>query len=213
IVAMIQSPSTKIQTTQDLLDSRIKVGSDDAVYNRYYFRHATEPVFKGMYERKLKNKDGSENFLSPVHGISMVREGLYAFHGEQSTSYLLISDLFQEGEKCDIQEVPSYKLIEPYSAVQKNTTFRESVRIALFKLREFGIQGREYSLLYTKKPRCAGGTSFVPVSIVDIWPALASLGWGYLLAIVSLGAEKLWSRAGFGVRLPITSYWFSIKNG
>lgn len=37
IVALLQSPSTKIQTLKDLLDSRLKFGVDDTVFNRYYF--------------------------------------------------------------------------------------------------------------------------------------------------------------------------------
>ncbi|XP_052873871.1 uncharacterized protein LOC128279192 [Anopheles cruzii] len=194
IVAMIQSPSTKIQTTKDLLESRMKVGSDDTTYNRYYFRHSTEPLLKALYDQKLKNKDGSENFIPLRRGIELVQQGLYAFHVELGIAYLLINDLYQEGEKCDLKKVDSYKLIDPYYAVQKNTSFRESVRIALFRLREFGIQEREHSLLYTKKPRCSGATSFVPISIVDIWPALAIFGWGCLLAVMTLVAE-LWVRS------------------
>lgn len=37
IVALLQSPSTKIRTLDDLLNSRLKFGVDDTVFNRYYF--------------------------------------------------------------------------------------------------------------------------------------------------------------------------------
>ncbi|XP_035786974.1 glutamate receptor 3-like [Anopheles albimanus] len=193
IVALIQSPSTKIRTVEDLLVSRMKTGAEDTVYNKYYFRHATDPVRKALYERKIRNKDGTENFVTLSHGIELMRQGLYALHVELGVCYRLISDTFQEEEKCGLQEVEYIKVIDPYYAVQKNTSFREPVRISLFQLREFGIQGREQAQLYTKKPRCSGGTSFIQVSIVDVWPALATLGWGYLLTIGMLIAEKLWS--------------------
>lgn len=37
IVALLQSPSTKIRALEDLLASRLKFGVDDTVFNRYYF--------------------------------------------------------------------------------------------------------------------------------------------------------------------------------
>lgn len=37
IVAMLQSPSTKIRTLSDLYHSRLQIGVDDTVFNRYYF--------------------------------------------------------------------------------------------------------------------------------------------------------------------------------
>uniref|UniRef100_A0A182WJ72 Uncharacterized protein n=1 Tax=Anopheles minimus TaxID=112268 RepID=A0A182WJ72_9DIPT len=206
IVALIQSPSTKIQTLEDLLASRLKTGAEDTVYNQYYFRHETEPIRKALYERKMRNKDGTENFLPLAQGVELVRQGHYAFHVEKGVCYKLISETFQEEEKCGLQEVEYLKVIEPYYAVQKNSSFREPVRINLFKLREFGIQGRENTLLYTKKPRCVGGSSFIPVSIVDVWPALVTLGWGYLLTITMLVAEQLWVRLQARV-LPGNEYF------
>lgn len=142
----------------------------------------------------MRNKDGTENFLPLAQGVELVRQGHYAFHVEKGVCYKLISETFQEEEKCGLQEVEYLKVIEPYYAVQKNSSFREPVRINLFKLREFGIQGRENTLLYTKKPRCVGGSSFIPVSIVDVWPALVTLGWGYLLTIAMLIGEQIWVR-------------------
>uniref|UniRef100_A0A182S886 Ionotropic glutamate receptor C-terminal domain-containing protein n=1 Tax=Anopheles maculatus TaxID=74869 RepID=A0A182S886_9DIPT len=206
IVALIQSPSTKIQTLEDLLASRLKTGAEDTVYNQYYFRHETEPIRKALYERKMRNKDGTENFLPLAQGVELIRQGHYAFHVEKGVCYKLISETFQEEEKCGLQEVEYLKVIEPYYAVQKNSSFREPVRINLFKLREFGIQGRENTLLYTKKPRCVGGSSFIPVSIVDVWPALVTLGWGYFLTITMLIGEQLWVRVRDRV-LPADGYF------
>ncbi|XP_041767829.1 uncharacterized protein LOC121591427 isoform X1 [Anopheles merus] len=206
IVALIQSPSTKIQTLEDLLASRLKTGAEDTVYNQYYFRTETEPIRKALYERKMRNKDGTENFLPLAQGVELIRQGHYAFHVERGVGYKLISETFQEEEKCGLQEVEYLKVIEPYYAVQKNSSFREPVRINLFKLREFGIQGREHTLLYTKKPRCVGGSSFIPVSIVDVWPALVTLGWGYLLTVAVLIAELLWFRLRSRI-LPTAGYF------
>lgn len=37
IVALLQSPSNKIQTLSDLLNSRLKFGVDDTIFNHFYF--------------------------------------------------------------------------------------------------------------------------------------------------------------------------------
>lgn len=106
----------------------------------------------------------------------------------------LISETYQEDEKCGLQEIEYLNIIDPYYAVQKNSSFRELVRLSLFKLREFGIQDREHSMLYTRKPACSGGSSFIPVSIVDVWPALMLLSWGFGIAGGLLVGETIWMR-------------------
>lgn len=37
IVALLGAPSSKIKTLDDFLHSRLKLGIDDTVYNRFYF--------------------------------------------------------------------------------------------------------------------------------------------------------------------------------
>ncbi|XP_039444181.1 ionotropic receptor 75a-like [Culex pipiens pallens] len=183
IVALIQSPSRKIRTVEDLLNSRLETGAEDTVYNKYYFMHETEPIRKALFERKMRSRDGSlDRFIPLEKGVERLRQGLYAFHVELGVGYKVISETYQEDEKCGLQEIEYLNIIDPYYAVQKNSSFREIVRLSLFKLREFGIQGREHSMLYTKKPTCSGGSSFIPVTIVDVWPALVLLWWGFGIA-------------------------------
>lgn len=38
IVALLQSPSTKIRTLKDLYDSRLKLGAHETIFDRHYFR-------------------------------------------------------------------------------------------------------------------------------------------------------------------------------
>ncbi|XP_021695731.1 uncharacterized protein LOC5563741 isoform X2 [Aedes aegypti] len=195
IVALIQSPSNKIRTLEDLLNSRLETGAEDTVYNRYYFMHETEPVRKAIYDRKMKTRDGvGSSFIPLDKGVERVRQGLYAFHVELGVCYKVISETFQEDEKCGLQEIEYLNIIDPYYAVQKNSSFRELVRLSLFRLREFGIQDREHSMLYTRKPACSGGSSFIPVSIVDVWPALTLLTWASGFAGGLLAGENIWAR-------------------
>ncbi|EAT33628.1 AAEL014087-PA [Aedes aegypti] len=88
IVALIQSPSNKIRTLEDLLNSRLGTGAEDTVYNRYYFMHETEPIRKAIYDRKMRTRDGANSSFIPLEkGVERVRQGLYAFHVELGVCY------------------------------------------------------------------------------------------------------------------------------
>lgn len=55
---------------------------------------------------------------------------------------------------------------------------------SLYKLNEFGIQGRIDDKMFTRKPKCNGGSQFVPVSWVDVEPAFKVFGICFSLAIL-----------------------------
>lgn len=57
-------------------------------------------------------------------------------------------------------------------------------------MHEHGLQDRENSRMYTKKPKCAGRAgNFVTTSLVDTKPTLLVLLWGILFAFVTLLIE------------------------
>uniref|UniRef100_A0A182UMD8 Ionotropic glutamate receptor C-terminal domain-containing protein n=1 Tax=Anopheles merus TaxID=30066 RepID=A0A182UMD8_ANOME len=195
IVALLQSPSTKIQTLEDLLASRLKFGVHDTVFNRHYFTHATEPTRRALYEQKIRRPYGPDAFIALEQGIDRIRHGLYAFHVEQGVGYKVISETYQEDEKCGLQEIQYLQVIDPYYAIQKNSSYKEMVKIGLFRLNEHGIQYRENDKLYTKKPTCSGGGGkFVPVSLVDVEPAVWIILWGSGLASGFFLTERLYFR-------------------
>ena len=129
IVALLQSPSTKIKTLEDLLASRLKFGVDDTVFNRYYFRHATEETRKAIFERKIRQPNGKESFMTLENGVDKIRKGLFAFHMEQGVGYKIISETYREDEKCGIQEIQYLQVIDPYYAIQKNSSYKEHFKI------------------------------------------------------------------------------------
>lgn len=192
IVALLQSPSSKIKTLNDLYNSRIKMGVDDTVFNHYYFSHADEKVRAKIYAEKIKLKDGTENFYNLSEGVQMVRDGLFAFHMELGVGYKILLETFQEDEKCGLQEIQYLQVIDPFYAIQKNSSYKELFKVGLLRLREFGIQDRENLRLYTKKPKCAGhGAKFISVGLVDVEPALLVFLYGVGLGAVAYCLEKL----------------------
>lgn len=60
------------------------------------------------------------------------------------------------------------------------------------RINEHGLQERENSRLYTRKPKCSGGGGhFVTASLVDTGPAMLVLVYGYAIAAILLFSEIL----------------------
>lgn len=195
IVALLQSPSSKIKTLADLYNSRIKMGVDDTVFNHYYFSHAEERVRKSIYTDKIKCKDGSDNFYNLSDGVTLVRDGLFAFHMEVGVGYKILLETFEEDEKCGLQEIQYLQVIDPFYAIQKNSSYKELFKIGLSRIHEFGIQDRENSRLYTKKPKCTGHSArFISVGLIDIEPAMMIYLYGVGTAFLVFSFEKLHHR-------------------
>lgn len=191
IVALLQSPSSKIRTLEDLYNSRIKMGVDDTVFNHYYFSHADEKIRKAIYAEKIKTKDGGEHFYNLSDGVELVRDGLFAFHMEVGVGYKILLELFQEDEKCGLQEIQYLQVIDPFYAIQKNSSYKELFKVGLLRLHEFGLQERENSRMYTKKPKCSGhGAKFISVGLVDVEPALLIFLYGVGIASFAFTIEK-----------------------
>lgn len=78
---------------------------------------------------------------------------------------------------------------------------------SLLKLNENGLQERENSILYTKKPLCNGnGGNFISVGMVDIEPALLIIAWGSAFAILFLVLEGVYHKLENYIRRNRISY-------
>nr|XP_053608005.1 uncharacterized protein LOC128673874 [Plodia interpunctella] len=195
IVALLQSSSSKIKSLEDLLNSRIKFGVHDTVFNRYYFATATEPIRKAIYEKKVAPPGSKPRFMSMEEGVKLMQKGLFAFHMETGVGYKFVGKYFKESEKCGLKEIQYLQVIDPWLAVRRDTPYKEIFKIGLKRIQEHGLQYRENHLLYEKRPKCSGrGSSFISVSMVDCYPALLILSYGMAISLVLLFLEILYKR-------------------
>lgn len=67
--------------------------------------------------------------MSLNEGIKRMREEYFAFHIESAIGYKVISETFTESEKCGLMEIDVWRIIEPYNVVQKNSSYKELVKI------------------------------------------------------------------------------------
>lgn len=82
-----------------------------------------------MYERKIKNPDGSANLVDDEHGMQFVRDGMFALHVEESTAYERVSRTYQEYEKCTLDGLRYMPALPPFVALRKNFSYHEVVKV------------------------------------------------------------------------------------
>lgn len=92
---------------------------------------AQEPIKKAIYEQKVEPKGQPSNFMSVEKGIKRMHEEFFAFHVELATAYKLVGEIFKENEKCNLQEIKYFHLMEPWIATQKRSSFKELLKVGL----------------------------------------------------------------------------------
>ncbi|KAL1399814.1 hypothetical protein pipiens_007934 [Culex pipiens pipiens] len=121
--------------------------------------------------------------------------GLFAFHAINSAVVHVISETFDETEKCFIRELKFIDSSDINLAVQRNFTFREHFQVGIAKIRETGVYKREF-IMYRIDARlnCVKGANFQPLNMVDIRFAAGLIGGGLLGALMLLAMEIAWNR-------------------
>ncbi|XP_023246208.1 uncharacterized protein LOC111643156 [Copidosoma floridanum] len=193
IVALLQSTTTSIGTLKDLLDSPIKCGAQDIVYNRHYFDMEIDPIRRAIIEQKIEPKTGkSSNWLSADEGIRHVREGFFAFFMEIGPAYKIIQETFEEDEKCGFREMYFIEHFDPTFTIVKQSPYVEIIRVNSLKIEESGLKSREMLRLYTKRPPCNGRSKFVSVGLRECYFAFCAMLVGSSIALGILFLEVLW---------------------
>lgn len=145
IVAILQSTSNSINDLEDLLNSKIELGVEQAPYFIpifkvnfrkifrimlliWNFQYASNPVAKNIYEKKLKPR-GDKFMMSLRQGTEKMRTHFFAFYTEGSSINKLMSDYFDESEKCNVRQVEYVKIKEPWIIAQKHGSYTELLKI------------------------------------------------------------------------------------
>ncbi|KAL9905878.1 ionotropic receptor 75d [Glossina fuscipes fuscipes] len=191
IVALLQSPSEAIKSLHDLTQSPLEIGVQDTVYNKIYFNESTDPVTNLLYHKKIASK-GENIYIRPMVGMEKVRTGLFAYQVELQAGYQIISDTFNEPEKCGLKELEAFQLPIIAIPTRKNFPYKELFRRQLRWQREIGLMNREERKWFPQKPKCEGGVGgFISVGITECRYALVMFTFGMLLSVLVLCAELI----------------------
>lgn len=128
-MALLQSTTKSIRAISDLQNSAIGIGVEDTPYNFHYFRIETEPTRKLLYQTKIAPPNGPNAFMNVSQGMSLVRQGMFAFHAETNTGYREMEKTFLEHEKCGLVEIPFLGTTDTWTVIQKHSPYKEILKI------------------------------------------------------------------------------------
>lgn len=89
----------------------------------------TDPLKRAVYERRIKNSDGTINLYPIEEGMQRVRDGSVALHLEETVAYEQVSLNFLDSEKCSLKSIQYLHKPEPHIAMYKNSSYYEIVRV------------------------------------------------------------------------------------
>ncbi|XP_017779196.1 PREDICTED: glutamate receptor 2-like, partial [Nicrophorus vespilloides] len=184
IVVLLQSTSNNLKTLEDLVTSRISLGVEDTVYNRFFFESENGKTQKAIREQKVMPPNKPKNYMPLQVGVEKLRTEFFGFHAEFDPVYKMVGATFSESEKCGLQEIKYWNFPDPWVPVRKNTTYKELIKIGYRKIMERGIQHRVFNRIFSKRPVCQNqGANFVSVSITDCYFALLIYVYGLVFAL------------------------------
>ncbi|KAF9424006.1 hypothetical protein HW555_000715, partial [Spodoptera exigua] len=204
IVVLLQSTSNQIRTLSDLLHSRLELGLERASFNKFYFSSAytaDDPIKKALVETKIAPKGVLTNVMDIEQGVRTMQKKPFAFNMNTGTGYRIVSAIFQEHEKCGLQEIEYITNSNPWLCSRRLSPYGELFKVGYIRIQEHGLSDRENRLIYAKKPACTVmGGSFDSVNMVDFYPVCLILLYGMILAFLLLGVEIFVHRKQMKIR-------------
>lgn len=232
IVALLQSTTNVYTTITDLQKKSIEIGVHDTPFNRHHFAAQTEPIRKKLYDTRIDPVNGKETFMNLTHGISRVRQGMFAFHVATEQGYDEVERTFFENEKCNLVEINYLGNVDTWTVIQKHSPYKEILKVgwvcwnhiykfgdffhfffvtlplSIMKIREHGVQTRERARIYRTRPKCefSDGKNFGSVRVIDCYAAVLMFAYGLLLSFFIFCCE-VFMRSKYSKMFPfVTTY-------
>jgi len=90
-------------------------------------QETNNPEIKELYFKHLFTQPYHKAFTTPEVGVAMVRRGLQAFHCDED-AFRLISDNYEEEEKCRLKYVRMISTAQLALTVRKGSPYKEHIR-------------------------------------------------------------------------------------
>ncbi|CAK1584270.1 unnamed protein product [Parnassius mnemosyne] len=188
--SLLNEEYNNIRNLKDLLESGLKVGVEDMLFNKDYFKRTTDRIPLELYNKKIvRNKQN--NFFDAEFGMSLVKRGGYAFHVDTSAAYRIMRRTFSEREICEVNAVTLFPPQYVGAVAKKGSQYKEYIAIGVSKMLESGLMNRIKSIWDSRKPPCVKMrySSIISVNIREFSMALLFLMCGFTIAIIILLCE------------------------
>lgn len=190
IGALLVPPPKYIKDVKGLLDSNLKIILEDVASSVGSFKVTNNEYGRQLYNEKVK---GRERILSVLDGVSLVKQGDYAFYTYVDWAYDFVKKSFTADEIDDLVEISFYpKAVHSnmYYPIEKYSPYKEMFRLGAQILVETGVAAHMTTRWTSEKP--VGNLDDNEVVVVDFAHTstlIYLLLFGYLLSLVALGLE------------------------
>jgi hypothetical protein len=178
--SLLTDPPKTINNLRQLIDSNMRVGIEDVIYNRDFLETTTDKLAIELYQKRIINKSPKGNYLSVDDGINQLQKGNFAFQVDTSYAYRLIKEKFTDDEICELHEVLLFPKRPLCMTTAKHSPFREMFRIQFLRFIENGIISYHNSKWQEKKQKCV--KSITKIKAVDI----ESVSWIFMLLVTMI---------------------------
>ncbi|XP_055385574.1 ionotropic receptor 75a-like [Condylostylus longicornis] len=155
ISSLLSTPlKTNIKTLEQLADSKLDVGFEPIVYIYEFLKSNTSSVKYFTNKRVNLQNPNPKQFPDARKGISLIRQGDYAYHAEATTAVRLIEELFTPEEICDLNEVPLRGDFPASIPINQKSPFIEMRRQKYLLLLEIGLIDKHRKQWMKSRVRC-----------------------------------------------------------
>ncbi|XP_069681535.1 ionotropic receptor 75a-like [Periplaneta americana] len=192
IVALLQTTSSAFKSIKDLTHSPMIIGVENQTYNRVYMKETTDPELREFYLRKVAPL-GEKIYRHATIGMADIKQTMHAFQVDTTAAYKIMSETYEEHEKCGLQEVDLFPAPVFTISTTRGSSLKEYFGQRVRWYREVGLLDRLFKIWMPQKTKCVSNSGgFVSVSLTEFYPAVLVLEYGTALAVAILLLEVLY---------------------
>uniref|UniRef100_A0A336M2T7 CSON010892 protein n=1 Tax=Culicoides sonorensis TaxID=179676 RepID=A0A336M2T7_CULSO len=188
--SLLTTAPRSIRTLDKLTQSHFKVILEDTPISRTIFSVGVTSDVDNFYEKKVV---GNKTYLSVTDGIAQVKKGSFAFLVYVDEISDVIKRTLTHNEIKELQEIPLFP--QDHRAflcymIQKNSPFKETIRVGTLRLIEIGLKsyhGNKWTVKITESEGHGLGTAIVDFDRVS--SIFYFLFTGYLISFLLLLCE------------------------
>ncbi|XP_050670914.1 ionotropic receptor 75a-like [Leptidea sinapis] len=192
---LLNGSPPSINTLWELLDSPLQPAFEDVGYTQSwlqlsdYYYNKNNADAENVLKKRIKKK-GNIILTSPAEGIEMVKRGAFAFHCETNSAYKYIAKTFTPRELCDLDSLHSIEKTLLFTALQKNSPYREFFVWSYARVNEQGIIKLIHSRTKSAETKCEGSSPRA-LALGGAAPAFIVLTAGCILGTIIMFLEKI----------------------
>ncbi|XP_043262983.1 ionotropic receptor 75a-like [Colletes gigas] len=169
-----------------LVKSNLKLAAEPTPYIRSFLEVPDEEV-RYFYMNRWMMIPEYNRYLPLEEGLNRVAQGTLAYHTMVDNAYPYIEHTFNDRSICELTEVHLFRTTLAFYARHKSP-FTELLKIGLTKIRNVGIQNREWKRWSARRPYCPSNLLIAePLSIHESAPIFVflciSMGFSFLICI------------------------------